>query len=138
MEEWEKQTAPAHRRAGLAVVALAAVAITATAVGGLVISRPRALLQLPRRAHLEGARISGAPTSKLEYFANLGYKNAEKCDGSIPTAQQSPVAIELGGVGDIGNVVLERLPPVGWVQNNTLNGLYRQQFLKSPLYSDFI
>ena len=140
MEDWEKQTAraqaPAHRRAGLSVAALAAVAITATAVGGLVLGRPRALLQLPqRRAHLASDAF-GAPTSKLEYFANLGYKNAEKCDGSIPTAQQSPVAIELGDVGDIGNVVLERLPPVGWVQNNTLNGLYRQQFLKSPLYGD--
>jgi hypothetical protein len=114
-----------RRRAGLTVAALATVALTAlAAVGGL--GRPLALLQRQRAAGAGAA----ATSQSLEYFADLGYKHAEKCDGSVPTAQQSPVAIDVGGVGgDVGNVVQARLPPVGWVQNEGLNGLYR---MKTP------
>jgi len=64
-------------------------------------------------------------TTALEYFKDLGYSNAEKCDGSLPMAEQSPVAIE---DGLDGNVVREQLPPIGWISLND-GGVYR---MKTP------
>eukprot|EP00960_Hanusia_phi_P069308 767058-Hanusia_phi.AAC.4 len=66
-----------------------------------------------------------ARTSALEYFKDLGYSNAEKCDGSLPMAEQSPVAI-MEGLD--GNVVREQLPPLGWISLND-GGVYR---MKTP------
>jgi carbonic anhydrase len=92
-------------------------------------NKASSLLSLPAFSEIRRIQKTPFKTTSLEYFKDLGYKNAEKCDGSIPTAQQSPVAIETGGVGIVGNVVKERLPPWGWVQKEGLNGLYR---MKTP------
>ena len=111
----------AHRRVAIALAAAAAFALTATAyTSGAQVARSSELLA---QNHARSTR------SSLEYFANLGYPNAQKCDGNIPTSEQSPVAIETGAVGAVGNVIPERLPPFGWVQKEGLNGLYR---MKTP------
>jgi hypothetical protein len=120
-ESQETRTA-AHRRVGMVVVAVAAaaVALALTACTASFFPRTWRNELVPAREPLG---------TKLEYFADLGYPNAESCDGSAPTAQQSPVAIETGALGTVGNVLLDRLPPIGWVQKEGLNGLYR---MKTP------
>ena len=128
LSESQETLIVAHRRVGMVVVAATAVAL---ALAACTVSFS------PSRSELLLAGGSKKPSSletKLEYFADLGYSNAEKCDGSNPTAEQSPVAIETGAVGKVGNVILDRLPPIGWVQKEGLNGLYR---MKTP-GTDFV
>jgi len=115
------------------------LAIAVAAVAGVVLSA--GLVSRQHSSLISTGRERAAPTSSLEYFANLGYQNTEKCDGSLPSAEQSPVAIDTGVdwspfdqvahivPGDVGNVVKSRLPPWGWVQTDGLNGLYR---MKTP------
>jgi len=111
-----------HRRVIIFAIASVAVVSAVVALSAAPGAAPREAVSL-----LSTGRT--ARTSSLEYFANLGYQNAEKCDGLRSTAQQSPVAIDTGGVGDVGNVMPARLPPWGWVQTEGLNGLYR---MKTP------
>lgn len=112
----EVRRVSSRRYIATAVAGVAGTCLLATLV--LVAVSPRA----ERTTLLQDGRMQ-----QLEYFADMGYTNAERCNGHLAGAQQSPVAIDEGIVG-MSNVVEEALPPFGWVGTKG-GGLFR---MKTP------
>eukprot|EP00286_Rhodomonas_abbreviata_P018203 CAMPEP_0181309040 /NCGR_PEP_ID=MMETSP1101-20121128/11801_1 /TAXON_ID=46948 /ORGANISM="Rhodomonas abbreviata, Strain Caron Lab Isolate" /LENGTH=369 /DNA_ID=CAMNT_0023415497 /DNA_START=100 /DNA_END=1206 /DNA_ORIENTATION=- len=114
---------PAMQGAG-SVRRLATV-VAATAGSCLVIIAAAALLSQSSERPIETALVGldGGRRTQLEYFADMGYTNAQYCDGSQSWSQQSPIAIDTGVMG-MSNVVEEHLPPFGWVGMQG-SGLFR-------------